>query len=99
MKQVYKWVCRLTILVQSEDRRKTEEVEFSITKTLPFTPHRGLDVHLNGMPIEATPSQVCYVEDGGFFEVFLHIGSREHDEYYDGEDIKELESHGWTRDE
>jgi len=99
MKQVYKWVCRLTVLVSSEKKGKVKEVNFSITKTLPFTPHLGLDVEFFGMPIEATPSQVCYVEDGNYFEVFLHIGNTESGDYYGDEDIKVLELFGWTCDE
>lgn len=74
-------------------------VELSINKVLPFTPQPGLDVEFLGMPIEASLSQVCYVEKENHFEVFMHIGDRETGFYYSNDHIKELESCGWTRDE
>jgi hypothetical protein len=99
MNQNYKWVCKLTVLVWPEGKRKVEEVNFSITKVLPFTPNRGLGVEFLGMPIYTTPVLVCYIEDGDYFEVFMYIGSRKHNEYCTDRDVEKLESHGWTRGE
>lgn len=98
MNQVYKWVCSLGVLVKSEEGDRPEEVYFSITKSLPFEPQLGLDVEFCGMPNEAPLSQVCYVEEGNHFEVFMHIGDMANDIYYSNSAIKVLESRGWKRD-
>lgn len=98
MNQAYKWVCSIGVLVKSEEGGVVSEVYFSITKSLPFVPQLGLDVEFCGMPTEARLSQVCYVEDGNHFEVFMHIGDIESGYYYSDSIISDLESHGWTRD-
>jgi hypothetical protein len=94
----YKWVCRLTVLVAVEENRKSREVAFTINKSFPFVPQLGLDVHFLGMPTEARLSQVCYVEEGNSFEVFIHIGDSELGIFYDKSILDNLVGHGWMRD-